>query len=374
MAATNTTNIHILDFVFSLTTVTDAMPTAESEDESLPDHLHYINSVFIGPFLCFPGMLANILSLFVWNRPGMKSSTGRWLSGLAVADFCVLLSFIVCDSVQAWDKDLKTRYWYGLFFSYIAYPFRFWAFICSIWFTVGVTIDRYIMVCWITRVKLYCSEKRANLGLMLITINCFLINTPHFFWFIPVDVNSSDNKFSNITVGAEDAMKLSDFGKGSGGHFYEVWIHCIMLIVIPWVTVLAMNIQIIHQIYTSNKNMEDKKTTQAMRKSKDSEQQITRILLAITFTFLLFIGIQCLGQCLAVTKPPGTSWFVINSYYAFAKTGMLYNSSLNFIFYCMNGTRFRNELKNMLGMRTGDSSVRGSFNSKPVVPCSDNKI
>lgn len=347
MTATTTTNVSSLFELSSSITVINIQSELGEKDESLPERLHYINSAIVGPIICIPGMIANLVSFIVWIRPGMKSSTGRYLSGQAVADFFVLFLFVFNDSAQAWDEDLKTQRWYALVISHFAHPVRVWLNVCSLWITVSVTVDRYIMVCWITKAKLFCSAKRANIGLILVTINSFVISIPYFFWFMAVNSDGDENN-DNATT---STLTVTEFAKGAGGHFYDFWVHCIMLILMPWITVLTLNVQIVRQISKSNKSMADKKSVEAVKKSRDSEMQITRMLLAVTFNFLFFTAQQCIAQCLDVGRPE-SSWYSVNCYIAFGKTGMLYNSALNFLFYCLNGKRFRNELKTMLGMRT----------------------
>lgn len=350
-----------VDGITTASTFLDDVTTAMAgPDMTVPNRLHFINSAIIGPIFCFPGMIANILSILVWNRSSMRSSTGRYLTGQAIADFLLLFCFIVTDSAQAWDMTLGTRYSFGWFFSYIGYPVFFFSLVLSIWYTVGVTIDRYIMVCWITKAKTMCSEKRANFGLLLITVNGFLINLPHFFSFKPVE-----------SVNGSLAYTLTEFGGGPGGNFYEFWIHCIILILVPWVSVFFMNIKIIQKIRRSNRRMSTKKTSQSMKKSKESQDQITRILLMVTFSFLFFIGLQCVVQCLWMQKPAGASWYMISSSFAFAKIGIVFNSSLNFVFYCCTGKRFRNELRTMLGMEKEDSLASSLVNTPSTASTSN---
>lgn len=176
------------------------------------------------------------------------------------------------------------------------------------------------------------------MGLALITISSFLVNVPHFASFTHVHTHNSTT------------FELTAFGGGSGGQFYEFWIHCIILILIPWVSVLFMNIKIISKITDSNRRMSGKKTRESMKKSKQSENQITRLLLTVTFTFLFFIGLQCIIQCFQMQQPSWANLAMVSSAFAFAKTGIVFNSSLNFVFYCLSGRRFRIELLRMFGV------------------------
>lgn len=91
----------------------------------------------------------------------------------------------------------------------------------------------------------YCNEKRAYLGLALITINSFIINLPHFASFVHV---TPEDTPTNSSTEPQQTFRMTEFGGGAGGQFYEFWIHCIILILIPWVSVLTMNIMIIRKV------------------------------------------------------------------------------------------------------------------------------
>ncbi|BFZ04128.1 hypothetical protein BsWGS_07167 [Bradybaena similaris] len=331
-------------------------------EKTMAEDMHFVMSAIVGPIICCFGMIGNILSIITWCRPGMCSSTGRYLTGQAVADLAVLLMFLLCDSALYWNAELKYSLSYGIFFSYIGYPLFFLSIVLSIWITVGVTIDRYIMVCWITKSKQLCSLTRANIGLALITVNAFLINLPHFATFTVVYPDSTDHNHNSSTTPAmrTQTFKMTEFGAGSGGQFYEFWIHCIILILIPWVSVLTLNIMIINKISKSNKRMANKKTRESMKKSKESENQITRLLLVVTFSFLFFIGLQCIIQCFAMQKPIWADMQMVSASFAIGKTGIIFNSSLNFVFYCLTGKRFRVELIKMLGFAKGELLLTSS--------------
>ena len=117
------------------------------------DNIHFISSAVIGTILFAVGSVGNILSIFIWIRKSMRSSTGVYLIGLAIADVGVLVFFFVSDSLKQLRPELDTNDTYAVFYSYFGYPLFYLCVVCSIWTTVGVTVDRYIQVCWIARAK-----------------------------------------------------------------------------------------------------------------------------------------------------------------------------------------------------------------------------
>ena len=49
---------------------------------STAQRMHYGASAVVGPIFVILGLMGNILSIIIWNRPHMTSSTGRYLTAL----------------------------------------------------------------------------------------------------------------------------------------------------------------------------------------------------------------------------------------------------------------------------------------------------
>lgn len=315
---------------------------------STAERMHWAASVVVGPIFVLLGLLGNLLSIIVWSRRTMRSSTGRYLSALAIADTGVLMWFFLVDSVPMFAPEVKNSAVYAVFFAYLGYPIFFLFVVCSIWFMVGVTVDRFIMVCLITKAKAYCNEKRAHLGIFLILGSCFLINIPHF-WSYTVDFERGGN-------GTGPALLKTEFQKGEGAMMYEFWIHCIFLVLVPWFSVFSLNVAIIGKINQTNKKMMSKKTAESADMCKRSENQITRLLMVVTFSFLVLIGFQCIAQCFFMLMPAEFDKEIIDEAYAVAKLGVVINSSINFFLYCLSGRRFRTELLMVFGCQSRDNA------------------
>lgn len=311
-------------------------PITEAFDMEIANKMHFITSVWIGTIFFILGTLGNILSIVIWLRKPLRSSTGTYLIGLAIADICVLFFFFITDSIKMMHPELEKSHSYAVFFSYIGYPIFYLAVICSIWITVGVTVDRYIQVCWISHSKTLCNQRRALTGLGIISLLCFIINVPHFNTYKPVsdqDRNASD-----------PAMVFTEFGETHGSQMYEFWVHCMFLVLVPVVTIFILNMLIICQVRKVNRQMESKRGESGKTKARKSESQLTRLLLTVTFTFLVLISFQCIVQCFFMLKSGNPR--IVSEAYAIAKLGIVINSSINFLLYCVSGKRFRKELLN----------------------------
>ncbi|KAL3836027.1 hypothetical protein ACJMK2_021480 [Sinanodonta woodiana] len=280
---------------------TTAMSTlTAAHDEMLPiaQRMHWVTSVIVGTLFVAIGLVGNSLSIMVWNRKSLRSSTGIYLIAQAVADIGVLVFFFITDSIVMMDPTIKIPYSYGVFFSYIGYPFFFLFVICSIWITVGVTVDRYIQVCWISHSKAMCSHRRALTGIGIIVLLCFIVNLPHFWTFHAVAVEDREKP-------DDPGFTKAEFGKTGGSDQYEFWVHCMFLVLVPWVTIFILNMLIIREVTLANKKMDKVRGEEMKEKTKKKEAQITRLLLTVTFAFLILIALQCITQCFFMMRPDG---------------------------------------------------------------------
>lgn len=132
------------------------------------------------------------------------------------------------------------------------------------------------------------------MGLGIITTLAFIINAPHFATFEPVP---DDQR--NAT---DPAFRMTEYGAGPGSTNYEFWVHCMFLVLAPWITIFVLNMLIINRIFKMNKQMDAKRGSSGKEKARKSEQQLTRILLTVTFTFLILIAFQCITQCFYMLK------------------------------------------------------------------------
>lgn len=124
-----------------------------SGDMELARKLHWISSSIFGVIFVFLGISGNILSILVWSRKNMASSTGTYLIIQAVIDTVVLVLFALTDSLTELFPSISMNASYGEFYALVGYPFFYLAVILSIWTLVAVTVDRYIQVSYPNRVQ-----------------------------------------------------------------------------------------------------------------------------------------------------------------------------------------------------------------------------
>ena len=101
------------------------------------------------------------------------------------------------------------------------------------------------------------------------------------------------------------------------------------------------------------------------------ENQVTAMLLSITFSFLVLFAWQCISQCFWMTQHgitdgvPTVVWEIVDNSFAAAKLGAVINASLNCVLYYCTGCIFRREVaKIFLRMRKNRAKV-DNLNSSP---------
>ncbi|XP_065056171.1 G-protein coupled receptor daf-37-like [Rhopilema esculentum] len=321
-----------------------------------PKQFHWIMSVPVGVIISIFGLIGNAISIIIWKRIlkknfGRNKSTAIYLIALAMADSGLLIFFLLDDTLPKIFPSLLSSISYCYFHCYVGFPFFFYFIASSIWLVVCVTFNRFIMVNFPVKAKDFCSPSRAYLGISITLAFCFFVNIPHFLNFEPSNTDGNDT----------ECFKPSKYGSSKGAVNYEFWVHCIFLVLAPWASIAFFNGGIIRAL--QKRAEQASKKFSKSRDSKEHDQQMTRMLLAVTFTFLVLLAWQCITQCffmLGYNGRKGEKWDHVDKAFAFAKLGVIINSSVNFLLYNLSGSMFRKELLTIFGRSPSNKYLSGS--------------
>ena len=303
--------------------------------------MHWVSSVPMGVTISMIGLLGNAISVYVWYRILKKkidscSSTSIYLIVLGIVDCCLLLFFLLTNSLPSGTPAVANNYAFAVFYCFIGFPFLYFFVVSSIWLLVGVTFCRFLIVMAPLKSRAWCTTKRTLLSIGIILGLSFVINIPHFFNFFPGKVNGTHH------------ILETDYAKTGGSKMYEFWVHCMFLVLVPWFTLLALNTSIIWSMKMRAVNTvkvfganQDKK-----RERTKQQHQITKTLLLVTFAFIVLLGWQCITQCIWMVGYSQTDeeWPMVDKSFAVAKLGIVINSSINWLLYCLTGSAFRKEI------------------------------
>ena len=129
-----------------------------------------------------------------------------------------------------------------------------------------------------------------------------------------------------------------------------------ILVLVPWGIIVVSNGSIIYSMKKRvNVSTNVFAATDVKRQERIKEQrQITKLLLTVTISFLILLGWQCVSQCLwMLGNADQANWSAIDKTFAIAKLGIIINSSINWILYCITGSSFRREIRWLYYHHTG---------------------
>lgn len=165
--------------------------------------------------VCILGCIANIVNIVVLTRREIRSPTNAILTGLAVADFLVMIDYIpyswfdyIAPHMNHMRKTLfsYSTAWYIMFHSIFAQ-------IChtiSIWLTVMLAVWRYIAVAYPHRNRIWC-----NMRTTLITIASAYIVCP--FAAIPLYLATAIQASTEILDANGQIYRIPNSSTGSNG-------------------------------------------------------------------------------------------------------------------------------------------------------------
>ena len=303
--------------------------------------MHWVSSVPLGATISVIGVLGNAISVWVWYRILKKkidssSATSIYLIALGIIDCCLLVFFLLTNSLPSGTPTVVHNYAFAVFYSYIGFPFLYFFIVSSIWLLVGVTLSRFLIVTTPVKSRAWCTPFRTLMSIAIILGFSFVINAPHFFNFYPGKVN-----------GTYDILETA-YAKTGGSKMYEFWVHCMFLVLVPWLALVVLNSSI---IWTMRQRAMKSVTIFGSDKNKTQERikqqhQITKTLLFVTFAFIILLSWQCITQCLWMIgySQNDERWDMIDKSFAVAKLGIIINSSINWVLYCLTGSSFRKEI------------------------------
>ena len=117
------------------------------------DPVEFFADAVLASFFIVIGVIGNVLSILVWKQKKMRSPTGVYLMFQAGAGISLLLFYLLTDTLQAVVPGVRGLYGYGVFYSYVGYPVLYLCQVLNVWITVGVTVDRFILISCFSRAK-----------------------------------------------------------------------------------------------------------------------------------------------------------------------------------------------------------------------------
>ena len=304
----------------------------------------------IWPIVCLCGVLGNILTLIVIFRIKESSAPLQYLKSLAMADIltitvrCAYMPFIWWqlfwpDEYLSWTVKSVSVLWLTIVTDNISKVI-----------TVVIVLDRIVAVILPFRYKIYCTTKRITKVIVVLSTLIISITAPlivdNFMYM--TDVDMTGNRTIEPSSESESKYYIHNHIKTSKVRKIHILISRLLFDIIPILIVITGNIIIIIGLRRSSSMKFASEDANNQRKYQ--ERQLTKLLLFISFSFLVLCAPYDLLVFLAVTNESGHTLplFYLRFVDEICRTLTLLNSSINFVIYAVMNRKYREGYKSIL--------------------------
>ena len=343
------------------------IPFHVAEDEVIHGYMNcssYVTmkqmSTLVPPILLLVGTLGNLLSLLVLTQESMrKLAVYNYLAVLSVADTLVLYSGVFVE----WLRDL---YGYSISQPWLCKlntVIRYTASQYSVWIIVAVTVERYIAIAHTLRAVGFCTRRKAAIVMLTLFMVLLTLNGHTLF---TATVKHYDESTTNTTAHQGNSIEYQ-CGFSNGTYIRDIWpwVDACFYSLLPFAVILSLNILIIRSVHQSDRQrrtMGSITSTDSNAAHRESEAKMTRILITISFVFLLTtlpVNIAWLVQRkghLTFNEPCKSSDIFLAV--VIGRMLMYTNHSINFFLYLFSGIKFREKLFSMFSTVGGALTAR----------------
>ncbi|KAK2149745.1 hypothetical protein LSH36_438g02034 [Paralvinella palmiformis] len=309
-----------------------------------------------GSIISSLGILGNVLSMAVLCHRRMRTSTSVYLIALAIYDSLVLVSLVLCMALPTIYFRSAILEPYIAIFPYIqpyAYPVALIAQTCSIYTTVGFTVERYIAVCYPLRAVKFCTISRAQKSVIVIFLSSFVYNIPRMFEYRTVSALDPETNASYVTY---DQTSLSR--NPLYQHVYFIYMNIFIMLLLPFAVLTALNILLVRAVRRSSR-AEGK---QVVSSKQRNENNLTVMLISVVAVFLVCQISSIFDNIFMATLEAdvlNTEPFIELT--CISSLMVITNSAVNFYLYCVFGEKFRRIFCQMFCRCLADAGAAGGY-------------
>ncbi|XP_042203076.1 alpha-2B adrenergic receptor-like [Homarus americanus] len=164
-------------------------------EETMSPEIQYMGHIaysVVAPVIISFGILTNVLNLVVLTRPSLRGPTFRYLKWLAVAN---LLVCVVLLPFTLHSQATPVPYAAALYFAHIEVPVGNALIASSVYIVVGLSIDRFVAVCYPRKYRNLHSHYVASVRIALSFVIAFIIYIPMGFYKMVVPASGSPDRF-----------------------------------------------------------------------------------------------------------------------------------------------------------------------------------
>lgn len=202
------------------------------------------------PSIMLIGSVGNGITIIIMTRRRMRSSTNNYLAALAIFDMLYLIfTFILSLSHYPNIKDPSNIVYWEL------RPFALWiadgCAYTSVWVTVTFTIERWVVVKYPIKGKIYCTEALSRKVVIIVFVICFLFTSPTPFEHKVIE--KIDEQTNRTFVENE----WSSLGKNETYIWCYYWASSFLFTFIPLASLFCFNTGLILSVRDSRRQRSD---------------------------------------------------------------------------------------------------------------------
>uniref|UniRef100_A0A1I7WRT6 G_PROTEIN_RECEP_F1_2 domain-containing protein n=1 Tax=Heterorhabditis bacteriophora TaxID=37862 RepID=A0A1I7WRT6_HETBA len=304
----------------------------------------------IGSLIGIFGLFGNASTALILTRPSMRNPNNLFLTALAVFDTCLLITAFF---IYAMEYIIEYTQAFDLYVAWLTY-LRF-AFALShisqtgsVYITVTVTIERYLAVCHPRRSKALCSSGGAAWSILGVTAFAVLFNATKFFELeVTVNPECPDGSNWQSYILLPSRMAANSIYQ----QVYALWLTNIVMVFLPFLTLLVLNSIIAYTIKKSLENFDchhQRQVVTGRNELKEKSREATLVLVIIVCIFLICNFWGFVLTLLERIVDYETLVVKHHAFYTFSREAInflaIINSSINFVIYIVFGKEFRKEL------------------------------
>ena len=291
-------------------------------------------SIFIIGIIVVVGIIGNSLTFVVFWKGNFKSSTSFLFMSLSLIDSAVLLTvFTSCIVmlhffIDCLPHDLR------IYLVVCLWPLRSMAESATIWVTVLIAVNRYIIVCLPLRASQWCTLSKVKIQLAVVLLLAVLYNIPEIVRCRVIQI-TWDNGASYVTESDFDYTMRHSYPQ-----FYYVYDNVLLLIVKVCLPLCILTVLTIRLIKAMNAHRRMQADMQRQHSQPDSSMTFALVIVVIVF-------IICRAPLVIFSVMFHLDWLssVVMCYTNLMYTTLLaLNSAVNFIIYIVINRRFRSVL------------------------------
>lgn len=320
----------------------------------------------ISPIFCFFGVFGNLLTILVFTRRHLRTSSNWYLVCIAVSDIGelkyvlsidskvewyfvgVLISFILLYSVEMIYDYFRMVELYSLWFSYVhVFYWMSHAFqINAMYLTVFATVERGIGLTFPRVARVYCTNRGTAATAVFVLLGVVGLTGPKY-WEMETNTNVRCAGFGRYNL-TQSALLLNP----TYVLVYSLWLGNIAFCFLPFTVLLVMNILILWKITHTFHCQELKERRGVLtplnrrlraRAKRRKTKEATTILLVVVFVFL---GCNAPSVVMSILEKIDIEFLLQRrNFYDFARDFInllaVVNSSANFLIYLVFGKEFR---------------------------------